>query len=208
MRFLKGSYAARFIAIAGTGIAAVALLRGGGAPAARSASDAPQYTADGRLMLPRDYREWIYLSSGLGMEYNADGRPGTEFTNVFVKPTAYRAFVATGRWPDRTMFVLEERTSATRGSINRGGHYQSELSSLAASVKDEKRFPKMWAYFSFNRGVQQARANPPAHCFQCHNSNGAVDNTFVQFYPTLKPVAEKYGTYSQTKAVSESQKAH
>ncbi|HEV2246661.1 MAG TPA: cytochrome P460 family protein [Terriglobia bacterium] len=208
MRFLTGSYAARFIAIAGTAIAAVVLLRGGGAPAAPSASDAPQYTADGKLVLPRDYREWIYLSSGLGMEYNADGKPGTEFTNVFVKPSAYRAFVATGRWPDRTMFVLEERASATRGSINRGGHYQSELSSLAASVKDEKRFPRMWAYFSFNRGAQQVPANPPAHCFQCHNSNGAVDNTFVQFYPTLKPVAEKYGTLNQTKAISESTQTH
>lgn len=208
MRFLTGSYAARFIAIAGMAIAAVVLLRGGGAPAAPSASDAPQYTADGKLVLPRDYREWIYLSSGLGMEYNAEGKPGTEFTNVFVKPSAYRAFVATGRWPDRTMFVLEERASATRGSINRGGHYQSELSSLAASVKDVKRFPKAWAYFSFNHGAQQARANPPAHCFQCHNSNGAVDNTFVQFYPTLKPVAEKYGTFSQTNAASETQASH
>lgn len=210
MRFLTGSYAARFIAIVAivvAAIAAVVLLRGGGAPAAPSASDAPQYTADGKLVLPRDYREWIYLSSGLGMEYNADGKPGTEFTNVFVKPSAYRAFVATGRWPDRTMFVLEERASATRGSINRGGHYQSELSSLAASVKDVKRFPKAWAYFSFNRGAEQAPSNPPAHCFQCHNTNGAVDNTFVQFYPTLKPVAEKYGTFNQAKAALEPQKA-
>ncbi|HET9178704.1 MAG TPA: cytochrome P460 family protein [Terriglobia bacterium] len=208
MRFLAGPYAARLMAIAGTAIAAVVLLRGDGSPAAPAPSDAPQYTADGQLMLPRDYREWIYLSSGLGMEYNPDGKPGTEFTNVFVKPSAYRAFVATGRWPDRTMFVLEERASATRGSINRGGHYQSELRSLAASVKDVKRFPKTWAYFSFNRAAQQARANPPAHCFQCHNSNGAVDNTFVQFYPTLKPVAEKYGTFNQTNAASETQASH
>ncbi|HEX5412064.1 MAG TPA: cytochrome P460 family protein [Terriglobia bacterium] len=198
----------RLVAIAAAVLLAVVMLRGDGAPAAPAASSAPQYSADGKLVLPRDYREWVYLSSGLGMEYRADGKPGTEFTNVFVKPSAYRAFVATGRWPDKTMFVLEERASATRGSINRGGHYQSELSSLAASVKDEKRFPKMWAYFSFNRGAQQAAANPPSHCFQCHNTNGAVDNTFVQFYPTLKPVAEKYGTFNQTKAISESTQTH
>lgn len=207
MRFLTGSHASRLIAIAAATVAAVVLLRGDNAPAPPAASDAPQYTADGKLILPREYREWIYLSSGLGMEYNPDGKRGTEFTNVFVKPSAFRAFVATGRWPDRTMFVLEERASATQGSINRGGHYQSKLSSLAASVKDEKRFPKSWAYFSFNWGAQQARANPPAHCFQCHNTNGAVDNTFVQFYPTLKPVAEKYGTFSQAKAAPETQKA-
>jgi hypothetical protein len=29
-----------------------------------------------------------------------------------------------------------------------------------------------------------------------------VDNTFVQFYPTLKPVAEKHGTYNQAKAAA------
>jgi hypothetical protein len=31
--------------------------------------DAPQFTSDGQLVLPKDYREWVYLSSGLGMTY-------------------------------------------------------------------------------------------------------------------------------------------
>ena len=206
MRFRRGHSLAKLVAIAATAVAAVALLRRGDAPAAPAASDAPQYSTDGKLVLPRDYREWIYLSSGLGMEYSAEGKAGSEFTNVFVKPSAYRAFLATGRWPDRTVFVLEVRDSSTRGSINRGGHFQSGLRSLAASVKDEKRFPTKWAYFSFNNGAQQARANAPTHCFQCHNTHGAADNTFVQFYPTLKPVAEKYGTYNQSTAASGTQK--
>jgi hypothetical protein len=198
----------KFLALAVTVGLSVALLQTREAPAAPNASDAPQYSADGRLVLPQNYREWIYLSSGLGMEYSAEGKPGSEFTNVFVKPSSYRAFLSTGRWPDRTMFVLEARDSATRGSINRGGHYQSGLQSLAASVKDVKRFPNKWAYFSFNQGTRQALANPPAHCFQCHNTHGAVDNTFVQFYPTLKPVAEKMGTYNQHKAAAESARTH
>jgi hypothetical protein len=29
--------------------------------------DEPQYTSNGQLKLPDNYREWIYLSSGLGM---------------------------------------------------------------------------------------------------------------------------------------------
>jgi Cytochrome P460 len=202
MRFRSGHPIVKLAALAGTAIAAAALLRMGATPAAPAASDAPQYSADGKLLLPRDYRQWIYLSSGLGMEYNAEGKPGSEFTNVFVKPSAYRAFLTTGRWPDRTVFVLEQRASATRGSINRGGHYQAALQGLSASVKDVKRFPQKWAYFSFGKDAQQAPANRPAACFQCHNSHGAVDNTFVQFYPTLKPVAEKRGTYNQTKAAS------
>jgi len=208
MKLQRRLFPVKLAALAVTAVAAVALLRTGTAPAAPAASDAPQYSADSRLVLPQSYREWIYLSSGLGMEYSAEGKPGSEFTNVFVKPSAYRAFLSSGRWPDRTVFVLEIRNSATRGSINRGGHYQSSLRSLAASVKDVKRFPKNWAYFSFNQNSRQARANPPAHCFQCHNTHGAVDNTFVQFYPTLKPVAEKHGTYNGAKVAAESTKAH
>jgi Cytochrome P460 len=200
MKFQRRLSAAKLAVLAATAMAAVALLRTGESPAASSRSDVPQYTAEGRLVLPRGYRDWIYLSSGLGMEYSAEGKPGSEFTNVFVKPSAYRSFLSSGRWPDRTVFVLEVRNSTTRGSINRGGHYQSGLRSLAASVKDVNRFPKKWAYFSFGKDVQPAGANPPAHCYQCHNTHGAVDNTFVQFYPTLKPLAEKHGTYNQAKA--------
>jgi Cytochrome P460 len=196
------------IVLAGTAILAAAVLRLSQAPAARAESgapqpDAPQYTADGKLLAPQDYREWIYLSSGLGMEYRPTGAPGSEFTNVFVKPSAYRAFLTSGRWPDKTVFVLEERASATKGSINLGGHYQTDLEGLAASVKDEKRFPEKWAYFSFDKGAQPARPNPRAACLECHNPHGAVDNTFVQFYPTLQPVARKYGTYSQTQAATD-----
>jgi hypothetical protein len=33
-----------------------------------------------------------------------------------------------------------------------------------------------------------------ASCYACHSTNGAVDNTFVQFYPTLLDVAREKGT--------------
>ena len=204
MAYRSRHYVSRLVVLAGTAIVAAAVLWLSRVFAARAESDAPQYTADVALVLPRDYREWIYLSSGLGMEYSSTGTPGSEFTNVFVKPSAYRAFLTSGRWPDKTVFVLEERASATKGSINRGGHYQTDLDGLAASVKDEKRFPEKWAYFSFAKDAPPARPNPRAACFECHNPHGAVDNTFVQFYPTLKPVARKYGTYSQTQVATDS----
>jgi hypothetical protein len=60
----------------------------------------PRYTGDGQLTLPSDYREWVFLSSGLGMTYDPPNAPGMKmepsFTNVFVNPAAYRSFVATG----------------------------------------------------------------------------------------------------------------
>src|SRR5580698_4674726 len=75
-------------------------------------STMPVYTADGRLVFPANYREWIYLTTGLDMDYNPDlaAMPGhSMFDNVFVNPEAYKVFAATGTWPDKTMLVLEVR---------------------------------------------------------------------------------------------------
>ncbi len=75
---------------------------------------APKFTSDGKLEFPADYREWIYLSSGLGMNYSRGSNEGPpSFDNVFVHPTAYREFMKTGHWPDLTMFILEVRRSAS-----------------------------------------------------------------------------------------------
>ncbi|HEX4582195.1 MAG TPA: cytochrome P460, partial [Acidobacteriaceae bacterium] len=32
------------------------------------------------------------------------------------------------------------------------------------------------------------------NCYSCHSDHGAVDTTFVQFYPTLMPIAKEKGT--------------
>ncbi len=165
-----------------------------GAGSQRSDS-VPQYTVQNQLVRPQNYREWIYLSSGLGMAYSPNPNSAPLFTNVFVAPEAYRKFVATGTWPEKTMFVLEERAASSKGSINQGGHFQGELRGIAASVKDSSRFPSKWAYFNFGLDAKTASPNPPESCWNCHNAHGAVDNTFVQFYPTLKPIAMKFGTY-------------
>src|SRR5271168_3934315 len=158
----------------------------------------PQYTADGRLLYPESYREWVYLSSGLGMTYKGPGGDDDPmFTNVFVSPDAYRHFAATGKWPDKTMFVVEERGSARKGSINKGGHYQAELMGLGVEVKDEARFPEKWAYFSFGPRGDAVKARPKDNCWQCHEDHAAVEHSFVQFYPTLQPIARRFGTYRE-----------
>ncbi|MBV8843003.1 MAG: cytochrome P460 family protein [Bryobacterales bacterium] len=159
----------------------------------------PQFTADNRLVLPKDYREWIFLSSGLGMTYGTPAAPGEQnFDDVFVTPTTYREFVQTGHWPDHTMFMLEQRKSSSSGTVNNGsvGHYQSELIGLAAAVKDRARFPDgEWGYFGFGTKAESTPVLPKtAACYACHSKNTAVENTFVQFYPTLLPIARAKGT--------------
>src|SRR6267142_2619676 len=72
-----------------------------------------QFTSDGKLVRPADYREWVYVSSGIGMTY-ASAPPATQagnFDNVFVNRDSYRQFINTGTWPDRTIFVLEVRSA-------------------------------------------------------------------------------------------------
>jgi hypothetical protein len=157
----------------------------------------PEFNADGKLMRP-NYREWIYLSSGLGMRYSAEANSEPSFDNVFVSPAAYREFLASGHWPEQTMFVLEVRQASSHGSINQGGHFQSGVIAIEAEVKDSKKYQDKWAFFSFGDAPQigtVGRMIPNGSaCQTCHGKNGAVENTFVQFYPTLIEVARKNGT--------------
>lgn len=161
----------------------------------------PRFTKDNRLIKPADYREWVYVSSGLGMTYGpshgVDNHP--RFDNVFVNPRAYKAFMQTGTWPDGTIFVLEVRDSASEGSINHGGHYQGSISHISAEVKDSSRFADKWGYFPVDVSSSQPTKELPqsAGCQACHGKNGAVENTFVQFYPTLAPVAKAKGTFKE-----------
>ena len=157
----------------------------------------PRYAADGQLTLPGDYREWIFSSSGLGMSYASMAGTAPEFTNVFVNPAAYRSFVSIGKWPDKTMLVLEIRASASKGSINQGGSFQSDLVGIEAEVKDVAKFPgNGWAFFGFGKSSTAKMLARSEGCYACHAEHGAVDNTFVQFYPALLEIAKQKGTLS------------
>jgi hypothetical protein len=119
------------------------------------------------------------------------------FDNVFVNPEAYRAFTATGTWPDKTVMVLESRGAESKGSINKAGHFQSgAVMGLEIHIKDESRFPGKWAFFDVANESKATLIPSGAPCYTCHTDHAAVDTTFVQFYPTLLPIAQKKGTLS------------
>ena len=124
---------------------------------------------------------------------SANPRPPT-FGNVFVNPSSYRSFMQTGKWPDKTIFVLEFRNSDSEASINKSGRFQTGLAAVEAEVKDS-RFPDGWAYFTFRgASAEPMSARDSAPCVECHTKNTAVERTFVQFYPTLLEVARRLGT--------------
>jgi len=180
----------------------------------RAEAQAPSFNAAGELERPADFREWIYLTTGLDMFYGpaalapaADGKRPSVFTNVYVTPPAYREFMKSGTWPDKTMFILEVRRAESAASIDNVGKSQGALAAIESAVKDVARFGSNagsngWGYFSFDgQGglASSAKVLPTsATCYSCHAANTAVDNTFVQYYPTLFEVAKRLGTVKTT----------
>ncbi|HTD43341.1 MAG TPA: cytochrome P460 family protein, partial [Bryobacteraceae bacterium] len=78
------------------------------------------WDAKEQMNLPPNYREWVYLTTGFDMSYNPElaAMDHSMFDNVFVNPEAYKKFVETGTWPDKTVMVLEARMAENKGSIN------------------------------------------------------------------------------------------
>lgn len=156
--------------------------------AAPGAGNIPAYTADGKLALPSNYREWVFLSSGYGMNYSNGSGSHPMFTNVFASPEAYQGFKSSGKWPDKSMFVVEIYSPA-QGSINKSGYFQDEFKGLDIEVKDASQKTE-WSYYNFGPGEKSAEALGGG-CNKCHSEHAAVEHTFVQFYPTLLSFAQQ-----------------
>jgi len=188
------------ILLATVGGSLAASLAGGAISQAQAPKPAAVYTADGRLEFPKDYRTWVFLSAGMDMSYSEEAQAAAGgrhvFDNVFVDRVAYDAFLKTGEWPQGSVFVLEIRRGEGQGSINRAGQFQTQRLALEVHVKDRK-FKSGWAFFGGFQNDGPGREIPQTSaCNVCHEQHGAVDTTFVQFYPTLLPRAKELGKLS------------
>jgi hypothetical protein len=162
--------------------------------------ESPEYTADGQIRLPEHYREWVWLSSDFLTAFDPANMQAGEhrlFNNFFVNPEAYKAFLQTGTWPDKTMLVVEQRAAEDMGpSPNHKGICQSSVIGIDLHVKDEARVPGKWAFFDFKGNPTASMMPLTARCYSRHDARGAVDTTSVQFYPTLLPIAKNKATFS------------
>jgi Cytochrome P460 len=160
----------------------------------------PAYTPEGSLVRPAQYREWVFLSAGIDMSYSAAATQmgHSMFDNVFAEPGSWRAFQQTGHWPDGTMLALEVRGAQGKGSINKHGQFQAgPVMGLELHVHDTHRFKDGWGFFTFGADGPGTLIPSNAACYACHQAHAAVDTTFVQFYPTLLPIAERLKTFSE-----------
>ena len=163
----------------------------------------PQYPRSDKMAVPGDYRDWVFLTSSLDLNYSTASEPGTMhmLDNVFVNPDAYKAFLKTGTWPDQTVMVKENRMAESAGTLSKSGRFQTGVMNLEIHVKDKARFADRfsggWAFFVSPDGKADGKLMPQsANCYSCHQDHGAVDTTFVQFYPTLFGIAKDKATLS------------
>jgi len=159
---------------------------------------AQDYIGSDGMAVPADYRQWVFLTSSLDLNYNTAAAPNHHMLdNVFVDPASYQAFLKTGTWPDKAILIKENRMAESAGTLSKSGQFQVGVMNLEIHVKDEARFPGKWAFFVSEDGKAPGKLRPQsANCYSCHQDHGAVDTTFVQFYPTLMPVAKDKGTLS------------
>jgi hypothetical protein len=150
------------------------------------------------MPVPENYRQWVFLTSSLDLNYDTGAAASQHMLdNVFVDPKAYGAFLKTGAWPVGTILIKENRFADSAGTLSKRGQFQVGVKNLEIHIKDGTRFPGKWSFFKSEDGKAPAALQPlSANCYSCHQAHGAVDTTFVQFYPTLMPIAKEKGTLS------------
>jgi hypothetical protein len=167
---------------------------------------APAYDARGNLKLPEDFKTWVFVGSSLGLDYRSDVSENTtraakphdaakvgDFHNVYINPGAYEHYIATGKFPDQTVLVMDVYAAQDKEPRNivLGGHFAGARRAVEVAVKNSNRpdgSKTAWAYYAFPmpRTTKIAKAFKDATCFECHKQHADDDNVWVQFYPTLR----------------------
>ena len=160
----------------------------------------PQWTADGKLKLPTGYHEWVFLGSPLTPDALNGGEAAfPEYHNVYVQPQAFRAYRATGEWPEGTIMLKElqrvrngDSADGSSVEVSGRGYFPGARNGIDISVKDSTRFADTddWGFFNFGHHAppypSAVAAAPADACANCHIAN-ADDMVFSKFY---KPILD------------------
>ena len=100
-------------------------------PQEKRRTTAPESRRERPLGFPTDYRSWIFVGSNIGLGYKAfPGLSGLaprfgegaevavqqpeqkaakmgDFHNVYINPEAYEAYIKSGKFPDKTVLVMD-----------------------------------------------------------------------------------------------------
>ena len=160
----------------------------------------PEYTKEGDLILPKNWRSWVYVGSPLtpdGLNDNKEGFP--EYHNVYIEPGSYEIFKKTGEFPEGTIMFKELQRvlgppDFPDGSLSQPsgrGYFPGAFNGADVTVKDSKRYAQTgsnWGYYNFNHHEPKAptaKLRPKSECSFCHLAGAKKDETWTQFYRLL-----------------------
>jgi hypothetical protein len=167
----------------------------------------PEYTASGDLILPKNWREWVFVGSPLTPNALNGGQANfPEYHNVYIEPGSYAIYKKTGVFPEGTIFFKElqlttkpdENPDGSRTEPSGRGYFPGDFNGADVTVKDSTRFADSggWGYFNFNHHEPKA---PTAHvkdkseCAFCHIASAKRDEVWTQFYRILDEVPAPKG---------------
>lgn len=192
---------AKLIGAGAVGFGLVALGCAATEPFAQDQSVGPQFTADGQLIRPDNWREWVYVGTPLTPNaLNGGEAPFPEFHSVYIDPASWDHWRETGEFRDGTMLAKELALVLSDGAhadgstdqVSGRGYFMSEFSGFEIALKSKTHYPDApgnWAYFSFGHHAppyaESAPAMPEEACNACHEASAADDFVFTQFYPVL-----------------------
>ena len=160
----------------------------------------PEYTKDGDLILPKNWRSWVYVGSPLTPDALNNGKAGfPEYHNVYIEPGSYEIYKKTGEFPDGTILFKElqrvlkpqQFPDGSRSEPSGRGYFPGEYNGADVTVKDSKRYAQTggsWGYYNFNHHEPKAptaKLRPKTECAFCHQASAKKDEVWTQFYRLL-----------------------
>jgi hypothetical protein len=158
----------------------------------------PEYTADGDLILPKNFEKWVYLGSPLTPNALNGGKANfPEFHNVYMQPWAYEEYQKTNVFPEGTIMFKElqltlpaQNPDGSRTEPSGRGYFPGKLNGADVTVKDSKRYADTggWGYYNFHHyepKAPTAKLKPKEECGYCHLASAKKDEVWTQFYTRL-----------------------
>ena len=160
----------------------------------------PEYTKEGDLILPKNWRSWVFVGSPLTPDALNNGKAGfPEYHNVYIEPGSYEIYKKTGEFPEGTIFFKElQRVLGPQqfpdGSMQQPsgrGYFPGAMNGADVTVKDTKRYAptgSSWGYYNFNHHEPKAataKVRPKSECAFCHIASAKKDEVWTQFYQVL-----------------------
>jgi hypothetical protein len=149
----------------------------------------PEYDAEGQLIRPKDAEDWVFMGSGVNLNYIAlpPGLVIDVLTVTLMEPTAHRHFQQTGTFAEGTMTALMVYALASGAPPSEHGQYPGDPLAFEMSVKDSAvHGADAWGYYGFALDGQRAAVQPATECNACHRDSAATDFVFTQFYPRMR----------------------